>query len=170
MRINIAGVGEEWITPIGKGIVKDMQIMRWNSGKIFIRYLIQDMTALLAKDMLKNVKADYDNLCVVVGAEGSGKSNATYNIAQAYNKLAFGQDFDVTSQYVYSTEDFQAKLRAGDDIHAVFWMDEATNMANNRDWNTNSSKNFIELLEVCRSRGWTLFFMHPIPRKAGFIH
>lgn len=161
MRINIAGVGEEWITPIGKGVVKDMQIMRWNSGKIFIRYLLEDMTGLLARDMVKNVKADYDNLCVVVGAEGSGKSNCTYHIAQAYNKLAFGKDFDVTSQYVYSTDDFQEKLRSGDDRHAVFWMDEATNMANNRAWNTNDSKNFIQLLEVCRSRGWTLFLCIP---------
>lgn len=160
MIMHIPDVGEARKTNIGVSTVLDYQIMRWNSGKIFIRYLLKDLIEDLVKDMHRNIADHYDNLLVIEGPEGSGKSNLAYDICSAFCK-AEGKKFDVTTQYVYSVEDFKEKLRAGDDIHNIFWMDEGSNMANNREWNTNDSKNLIELLEMCRSRGWTMVWCIP---------
>lgn len=157
MRIRIAAEGETWKTSIGDGTIEDMNIVRWkHSGKVFVQYLLKDAIELLAKDMHKNIVDGYDNVVVVEGPEGSGKSNLAYAICKAYDP-----EFDVSQQYVYNTEAFQEKLRSGDDRKAVFWMDEGSNMANNRDWNTTDNKNLIGLLETCRSRGWTIVMCIP---------
>lgn len=153
MRMNIRGPGEVWASPIGNGTIKDYEICKWPSGKIYIRYLLEDMLKLLAEDMHKNVRNGYDNLVVIEGPEGSGKSNFAYNLLNTYCNLN-GSEFDLQSQYVYNTNAFKEILKKGEDAKNAFWMDEATNMANNRDWNTNDSKSLIMLLETMRSRGW----------------
>lgn len=160
MIISVSNEGELWETKIGKMEVLDAEIYRWRSGKVFIRYLLKDLIGELAKDMKKNVAANYDNLVVITGCEGSGKSNMAYALAAEYSRQC-GQEFDISSQYVYSTEDFRDKLRSGDDFRGIFWMDEGSNMANNRDWNTTDNKSLIQLLEMCRSRGWTLILCIP---------
>lgn len=156
MIVTVSQEGEEWETAIGKLKVLDAEIYRWQSGKLFIRYLLDDLIGELAKDMKKNVADNYDNLVVITGHEGSGKSNLAYQICKA-----FDPEFDVTNQYVYSTEDFRDKLRSGEDMRGTFWMDEGSNMANNRDWNSTDNKQLVELLEMCRSRGWTLVICIP---------
>lgn len=160
MIVRVSKEGEEWETPIGKLKVLDAEIIRWTSGKFFIRYLLKDLIQKLAEDMKKNVAADYDNLIVITGSEGSGKSNLAYHLCTEYSKL-LGEEFDIESQYVYSTDDFRDKLRSGNDFRGVFWMDEGSNMANNRDWNTTDNKSLVQLLEMCRSRGWTLCLCIP---------
>ena len=156
MRFEIAGVGDTWKTDIGDTVVEDMTVVRWPNGKVYVQYLVKDLVQLLAADMHKNIRDGYDNVVVVEGPEGSGKSNLAYAICKAYD-----QDFDVTKQYVYNTDAFKEKLNSGDDRHSVFWMDEGSNIANNRDWNTVDNKDLIGLLETCRSRGWTIVMCIP---------
>ena len=156
MRIQIAGAGEKWKTPIGVCEIEDMELMKWSSGKVFIRYLLKDLLQELAIDMHRNIKDNYDNLVVIEGPEGSGKSNLAWNLCKA-----FDANFSVTENYIYSVEDFKDRLRAGHDIRATFWMDEGSNIANNRDWNTQDNKSFVEILEMMRSRGHTLIMCIP---------
>lgn len=156
MRIQLAEVGSTKGTGIGQAVIEDVGIVRYPSGKIFIRYLYSDLLKLLAEDMKRNVDSHYDNVIAVVGAEGSGKSNLAWQICHAYDEY-----FDVKKQYVYSAEDFREKLREGAALGSTFWMDEGSNIANNRDWQSVSSKDFIQILEMMRSRGWTLVFCIP---------
>lgn len=161
MRYTIAGPGEPWTSPIGQGTIKDYQICKWPSGKVYIRYLLADMVDLLAQDLVKNIRNGYDNLIVIEGPEGSGKSNLAYTICEAYSQASGAGAFDIEQQYIYNTENFKEKLKAGNDKKSVFWMDEGSNMANNRDWNTTGNKDLIGLLETMRSRGWTLCLCIP---------
>ena len=157
MRIQIADEGETWKTDIGEAHIEDMNVVRWKqSGKVFVQYLLSDLIDVLAKDMHRNIRDGYDNVVVVEGPEGSGKSNLAYAICKAYDP-----DFDVSAQYVYNTDAFKEKLQSGNDRHSVFWMDEGSNIANNRDWNTVDNKDLIGLLETCRSRGWTIVMCIP---------
>lgn len=156
MRIQLAEIGSTMGTGIGQGTIEDVGIIRYPSGKIFIRYLIKELLELLAEDMRRNVDSHYDNVIAVIGAEGSGKSNLAWRICHAYDG-----DFDLTNQYVYGAEDFREKLREGGDLGRTFWMDEGSNIANNRDWQSVGSKDFIQILEMMRSRGWTLVFCIP---------
>lgn len=156
MRMHISGIGDTQATGIGEGEVLDYEICRWASGKVYIRYLIKDLIGLLAKDMHQNIRNGYDNFVVIEGPEGSGKSNLAYAICKA-----FDPDFNMCQQYLYDITQFKQKLREGNDIRSTFWMDEGSNVANNREWNTQDSKNFVGILEMCRSRGYTIVMCIP---------
>lgn len=151
MRMQVAGPGETWKTPIGELPVLDYKVYSHNSGKIFIRYLLEDLLDKLAEDMRKNVRDDYDNVVVVDGGEGSGKSNLMYQILKRYDP-----NFEIARGYTYDADAFKKKIREGGDIGRTFWMDEGSIIANNRDWNSPQNKGFIKTLETCRSRHYTL--------------
>lgn len=157
MIIRTSDIGEMRETPIGEMEILDIDIVRHDSGKPFVRYLLKDLLQMLAEDMQKNVSADYDNIVIVEGGEGSGKSNWTWDCAHVLNP-----NFDFEKQLVYGIDALKKKLVFGDDKHSIFWMDEAYDIANKRDWNTEKNKLFVSLLVKMRSRGWTL--MMDVPR------
>lgn len=151
-------VGSVRQTPIGDCKIIDSHLVTHINGRVFVRYLYDDLIGELAKDMHENVKNHFDNVVVVEGAEGSGKSNLAYWIAKKYDP-----NFDISTGYVYDFDDLKEKLSQGNDKYSIFWMDETSNMANNRDWQSNDNKNLVNLLEMMRSRGWTLIMC--IPKK-----
>lgn len=160
MRIELDGIGDSRRTDIGTSVIEDVDVIRYPSGKVFVRYLMKDFIEVLAKDMHRNIGDHFDNVVVVEGPEGSGKSNLAWSVCKA-----FDPDFDVTTQYVYSAEDFREKLKQGGDQRGVFWMDEGSNIANNRDWQSVDNKDFVSILEMMRSRGWTLVFCIPTSER-----
>lgn len=156
MRVQTEGKGDTKVTQIGKMTIKEPSVIRYPSGKIWISYLFEGTTAAFARYMRMHVQKGYDNLCVVWGGEGSGKSNFAYSLCKALD-----HEFDIQTQYVYSVSDLKEKLKGGDDIHQIFWLDEGSNIANNREWATQDSRDIISLLEMMRSRGWTLIMCIP---------
>lgn len=159
MRIEIAGPGETINTPIGVGLIEDYEIMPWRS-KPYVRYLYSNLMDLLVEDMRRNIADHYDNLAVVEGGEGSGKSNFTLQLLRS-----FYPDFDIEKSYMYDMDDWKNKLRQGDDVGGAFWMDEGSNMANNREWATEDSRNVVAMLEMMRSRGWTMVWDIPTHQR-----
>lgn len=151
MIMNVSGPGETRKTPIGDMEVLDFKIIQHSNGKVFIRYLMADMLDVLAEDMRKNIRDDYDNVVIVDGGEGSGKSNLMYQLLSR-----FDPSFSIARGYTYDGDAFKAKIKEGGDIGRTFWMDEGSIIANNRDWNTQENKGFIKVLETCRSRHYTL--------------
>jgi len=117
------------------------------------------LTDRLIDDAKDNVDNAYDNLIVVCGAEGSGKSNWAVNFCKMYDPT-----FTLQERYIYDYLPFLEKLE--DDFAnarggRAYLMDEATNLASNRDWQKEDNKNFIQLLEMFRSRGLTLVLCIP---------
>ena len=139
--------------------VLDRNIIRYNqTGKMFIQYLYDGLLEHIVEDMHANVDNDLDNLVVISGREGSGKSNLAYHLCKL-----FQPDFNLEAGYIYEFNSFIKKLHdePGGDRGRVFWMDEATNIASNRDWMRTDNKAFIQMLEMMRSRGWTLVMCIP---------
>lgn len=128
------------------------------SGKFFTRYLYADLMDRLVEDCHSNVANEYDNVIVVQGREGTGKSSFAIRLAKAINP-----NFNMETDYIYSYEEMVEAVTAPDngDIGRVFWLDETSSIMNNRDAMTSSSKNMVELLEMMRSRGWTLIMCIP---------
>lgn len=159
MRVQVTEVGEIRETPIGEARVLDYMIVE-HRGKsrnsVYIRYLYDNFLDLLAEDMKKNVDDGYDNIICIEGPEGSGKSNAAYQLISRYD-----HKFKLENGYVYDTDAFKDRLESGDDVGRSFWMDEGSNIANNRDWNTENNKNLVKIVETMRSRHWTLVFCIP---------
>lgn len=140
--------------------VIDREFMPWRkSNRIFVRYLFgTELMDYLVEDMQSNVKNEYDNLVVIQGHEGSGKSQLAFQLCKRLDPK-----FDFETSYVYDYNEFLDNITNTDidDRGRVFWMDEATNVASNREFMQNDNRKFIQLLEMMRSRGWTLIMCIP---------
>lgn len=151
MRLNLAVEGDKRKTPIGDIDILAIDPVVHKNGSLFIRYLLDDLLDELAEDMRKNLRANYDNFIVVTGGEGSGKSNCTWALLHA-----FDPDLDIVEAYTYNNEAFGDKVLHGETRGRIFWMDEGSVIANNRDWNTGDNKSFVQTVETCRSLGFTI--------------
>lgn len=149
----------QWQKPSGKQItVQDRYLHVYPNGKHYFRYLFSDLLDVLVQEMHENVENDLDNVLCIWGHEGSGKSHLAYWIAKKYNP-----NFDIEKSYTLSFEDLLTKIHDYDDADegAIFWLDEGTNIANNRDFMQKDSRAFITMLEMFRSRKWCLLFCIP---------
>lgn len=150
-------IGEYRPTPLGSLQVADKHVCVYSSGNIFIQYLYANLLLALVKHMRKNVERDFDNVVVIDGPEGVGKSSITYWIAKLFQPT-----FDFERQLTYGNDQLAAKLRNGDDKHSIFWLDEAYDIMGKRDWQSQEHKTFVRNLVKMRSRNWTLLM--DIPR------
>lgn len=160
-RIKIEGIGEIRRTRIGDCKVLDAQPKFYRSGKFFIQYLYEDLLQKLAEDMHKNVAADYDNVVMIEGGEGSGKSNLAWNVIEAYNP-----GFDISQTYVYNMQGIRERFAAADYGGGIFWMDETSQIASNRNWQSEDNKDLVSILEVSRSKHFTIVGCIPLIDRA----
>lgn len=150
-RIRIESKGDCNQTRIGDCRILDAQLQTYRSGKFFIQYLYEDLLQKLAEDMHKNVRADYDNVVMIEGGEGSGKSNLAWQVINAYDP-----GFDVSRTYVYNMDGIRERFAAEDYGGGIFWMDETSQIASNRNWQSEDNKDLVSILEVCRSKHFSL--------------
>lgn len=156
MRVTMPGIGEKQETSMGETTIEDYAFIPYRNGKFFVRYLLEDLLKLLAADMTNNIKNRYDNVVVIEGAEGSGKSNLQLELQTLYDP-----NFTLENGYVYNVDEFKEKIAFGNDEKKTYWLDEATNVQNNRRWSSIDNQNFVMLLETMRSRGWCLILCIP---------
>lgn len=150
-RIAIEGAGQIKRTRIGDCEVLDTHMNTYRSGKFFIQYLYKDLLQKLADDMHKNVKADYDNVVMIEGGEGSGKSNLAWNIINAYSP-----NFDINETYVYNMQGIRERFAAADYGGGIFWMDETSQIASNRTWQSEDNQDLVGILETSRSKHFSI--------------
>ena len=62
--------------------VADRLDTRYASGNWYFRYLYDNMLERIIEDMHRNEADNYDNVAMVAGGEGKGKSNLSYCIAK----------------------------------------------------------------------------------------
>ena len=120
---------------------------------------VKGLTDRLVENMKENVANDYDNLVIICGAEGVGKSNMAVDLCKSYDPT-----FTIQERYIYDFYPFLKKLEQDFTIKGggrAYLMDEATNLVSNRDWNKEDNKHMIQLLEMFRSRGLTLIMCIP---------
>lgn len=126
------------------------------SGKYYVRYLYEELLDYMIEDMHQNILQKFDNLVVVIGDEGTGKSHGAYHICKM-----FDPDFDMEKSYAYTWDDFITKLTNGDP-QKVYWLDEAINLASGRDWMKEANKMLVKILATMRSKEMTLVMCIPL--------
>lgn len=150
-RIKLENIGDTRRTRIGDAKIIDVNFVQHRNGKYFTQYLYDDLIGLLIKDMKANVAKDYDNVLLCTGGEGSGKSGLMYAILSRY-KEDWDDAVDIPKAYTYNM-DFMRERMANDDWGSgIFWMDETTQIASNRDWQSGDNKDFVSMLETFRSK------------------
>lgn len=135
--------------------ILDRKVVRHRSGNVYTSYLYKELLDRMVEDMNSNLDNAFDNLVVIVGDEGTGKSHLGYEVCRRMDP-----DFDMEKSYIYSWEMLIESL-AGDDPQKVYWIDEAINLAGGRDWMKENNKMLIKILQTQRSRGWTLVMCIP---------
>ena len=172
MIVKTSEIGDYRPTPLGALQVADKHFKYYaNSRKFYTQYLYGDLLVKLIRHMHNNIEDDFDNIVVVDGIEGSGKSSFTWSAAevyQAYKHVQAGETvapgqrfFDFEKQLTYTANELRDKLRNGDDKHSVFWLDEAYDIANKREWQSEKNQIMVKNLVKMRSRHWTLFMDVP---------
>ena len=156
MIIKGSEVGDYRPTPLGSLQVQDFHVKVYSSGKFFVQYIYADLLRKLVNHLHGNIADDFDNVVVVDGIEGVGKSSFTWWLAELYQP-----GFDFEKQLTYTSEELRDKLRHGDDKHQVFWLDEAYDIANKREWQSDKNQIMIKNLVKMRSRHWTLLMDVP---------
>lgn len=137
--------------------VVDRYIGRGANG-LFVQYLTDQLLDRLAEEMHENREDHYDNVVVITGREGTGKSNLAYWVAKKYDP-----DFRIEDGYVYDMMPFLEKINRHEVPRGkVFWFDEATNVLSARNWMTDTNKSLDQLLEMLRSYEMTLIMCIPL--------
>lgn len=151
-RIILNGKGDIQQTKIGDCELLDEKLVIYpKSGKFFIQRLYKDLLEKLAEDMHKNVADHYDNIVMISGGEGSGKSNGAWQVLEAYYP-----GFDIRKAYVYNMDGIRDRFAAADYGGGLFWMDETSQIASNRTWQSDDNKDLVSILETSRSKGFTI--------------
>lgn len=152
MKIKIEPIGTKKMTPIGICEIEDFNIVfHERSKKFFVQYLYKDLLDKLCDDMHKNVAANYDNVILATGGEGSGKSSMMYQVLSHYKKN-WNDAIDIPQSYTYNMDLLRERFAEGDWGNGMFWMDETTQIASNRDWQSDDNKDFVSVLETFRSK------------------
>lgn len=147
--------------PQGSLTVEGVNPIRYFSPKSrrpkwFFQYLLIGLLDWIVRAMHENAAKDYDNLIVIEGDEGKGKSHLGYWICKLYDP-----NFDMNLSYVYDFETFLERMNDPKNNIKVFWFDEATNLAFSRDWSAAANSSFIQILQMIRSKNLALVMCIP---------
>lgn len=118
-----------------------------------------DTLDLFVKELKQRVKDGYQNVIVIEGGTGSGKSSAAIRLAKTMDP-----DWNITENYIYSLEDLKEKLdraNRGEKVSPISLFDEAVVSLNSRNAMRSDDKNMLILFNTMRSRGWTTILCVP---------
>lgn len=127
------------------------------SRKQYTRYCFDNLLNCMVKDMRERITQHYDNLVMINGKVGTGKSTLAYAAAKLYDP-----QFDLEDGYIYDWGQLIDKAADGDiQSGRAYILDEGTRISNNRKGMTKSGRNFIEFLETNRFKEATFFYVIP---------
>lgn len=145
--------GKDWLMRLC-----DIQTLNYvQSGKTYTRYCFDGLLDCMVRDMRDRVTVHYDNLVMINGKVGTGKSTIGYDAAKLYDP-----HFDLEEGYIYDWGQLIDKAADGEiQSGKAYILDEGTRISNNRKGMTKSGRNFIEFLETNRFKEATFFYVIP---------
>lgn len=113
----------------------------------------------LIKRLAQRIKDDLQNVIVIEGETGSGKSAMALNLClDLARELKVG--FDLEHDYVYSADDLWKKL-GREDSNVISLMDEGTVTISSNNAMRASDKQIATLFDTMRSKHWTTVICTP---------
>lgn len=109
--------------------------------------------------LAKRVKSDQQNVIIIEGETGSGKSSLALNLCVALaRKLKVG--FDLEKDYIYSDSDLWRKLE-DEDANPINLLDEGSVTLASNNAMRKSDKSIATLFDTMRSKHWTTIIVCP---------
>lgn len=128
-------------------------LMEYKGGDYWI---YSDLITALARTLKQRIKQKHQNVILVVGPTGSGKSTCALNLIYAMDP-----DWNIAENYVYSAEDLARKLKYRATASKITLYDEGSVSLNSLNSIRRSDNMQVVLLDTCRSLGWTTIICIP---------
>lgn len=121
--------------------------------------IYSDAYDMLVKTLVKRINSDQQNIILVEGETGSGKSSFCLNLCLDIAK-ALKCGFDLDKDYIYSSTDLWNKL--GDPYaNPINFLDEGTVTLASNNAMQKSDKQIATLMDTMRSKHWTTIIASP---------
>lgn len=124
-----------------------------------IEGIYSDAFDIFVDELARRIKRDQQNVVVVEGDTGSGKSAFALNLCVALSRK-LGKSFDLSKDYIYSSADLWAKL-ADEDAGPISLLDEGSVTIASMNATRKDDKDIMTLFNTMRSRGWTTIICNP---------
>lgn len=106
-------------------------------------------------------KVNYDNIIIISGSRGDGKTTSAIQIARWYNAVYFPDEkFDVSKYIVYNENEVKDKIM-NLQPRAPLVCDEAVRFAMGQDWAQSENKEIIQLFAQMRTKQLTTIMCIP---------
>lgn len=124
-----------------------------------IEGIYSDAFDVLVNELAKRIRNDQQNVVVVEGDTGSGKSAFGLNLCVALSKK-MKKPFDLSKDYIYSADDLWRKLD-DPDAGPISILDEGSVTIASANATRKDDKDIATLFNTMRSRGWTTIICNP---------
>lgn len=124
-----------------------------------IEGIYSDAFDMFVDELAKRIRRDQQNVVVVEGDTGSGKSAFALNLCVALSRK-LGKSFDLSKDYIYASSDLWAKL-ADPDAGPISLLDEGSVTIASMNATRKDDKDIMTLFNTMRSRGWTTIICNP---------
>ena len=128
-------------------------LMPYKGGDYFI---YSDLLKGLARVLKNRIKKKHQNVVLVVGPTGSGKSTVALGLIYELEP-----DWDIAENYVYSARDLARKLKYKERASKITLYDEGSVSLNSLNAIRRGDNAQVVLLDTCRSLGWTTVICIP---------
>ena len=126
-------------------------------GKVLGIYT--DAYDIFIKALAKRIKSDQQNVVMIEGATGAGKSTLAILMCRDLAKR-LKVPFSLEKDYIYSVEDLLKKIN-NPDASPINLIDEAVLVVNAKRSQTSENIDIVNLFNTMRSLGWTTFLVGP---------
>lgn len=127
------------------------------------RAIYSDLLPKFVSHIKKRNQKHWQNIIVITGKPGSGKSNLMLQIA-----MALYPDIDMEKALIYSNQDFRRRLKAilnGEDVGKINLFDEGSVILNAMNARRSDDNGIVTLLEILRSWEMTTIICIPAYKR-----
>lgn len=122
--------------------------------------IVKDGISVLVQHLKNRIKQDKQNLVIIDGPTGTGKSSLAVHIATLLNPK-----WDMELNYIYDEDDLRVRMDTVTDKNPVFLMDEGSIILNSKNSLCRTDKQIVSLFDAMRVKHITTIICCPNAMK-----
>ena len=125
------------------------------------RLIYSDVLPAFSGVLKERVKSDHQNVIVITGGTGTGKSTLAVQLCNELSKSLGEGRWKIGENYIYSVDDLKTKLRDREYSSSINLFDEGSISLNSNNSQRSEDKMMVALFDTMRTLGWTSIICIP---------